>query len=81
MPKMPNKNKNKMPKMPNKNKTKMPVNAICPLSRKLKNLKNNKKIENIKIEKEKNGKNLKRSGIFLTALIFSRINLILAIYC
>ena len=40
MPKKPNKDKNKMPKMPNKNKTKMPLNAIYPLSWKLKKLKN-----------------------------------------
>ena len=51
MPKMPNKNKNKMPKMPNKTKTKMPVNAVFFSSRKLINLKNNKKIKNSKIEK------------------------------
>ena len=51
MPKMPNKDKNKMPKMPNKTKTKMPVNAVFPSSRTQKILKNNKKIKNIKTEK------------------------------
>ena len=54
MPKMPNKNKNKMPKMPNKNKTKMPLNAIYPLSRKLKDFKNNGKNKNNKEAKIKN---------------------------